>query len=115
MSITASRKFARILQKIGFHVTFSDFQVRNVVGTSSLGFPINLEKMAVSQKEFCNYEPEIFPGLVYRMLEERVVVLVFVTGKIVLTGAKSKELMDNAFRRIYPILFEHRKIFVKDS
>lgn len=34
------------------------------------------------------YEPEIFPGLVYRMLQPKVVILTFVNGKVVITGAK---------------------------
>jgi transcription initiation factor TFIID TATA-box-binding protein len=39
----------------------------------------------------CNYEPEIFPGLIYRMRSPKIVLLIFASGKIVLTGAKKKE------------------------
>lgn len=34
------------------------------------------------------YEPELFPGLIYRMKQPKIVLLIFVSGKIVLTGAK---------------------------
>lgn len=34
------------------------------------------------------YEPELFPGLIYRMMEPKIVLLIFVSGKVVLTGAK---------------------------
>ena len=34
------------------------------------------------------YEPELFPGLIYRMVKPKVVLLIFVSGKVVLTGAK---------------------------
>jgi len=34
------------------------------------------------------YEPELFPGLIYRMVDPKVVLLIFVSGKVVLTGAK---------------------------
>lgn len=34
------------------------------------------------------YEPELFPGLIYRMKEPKVVLLIFVSGKVVLTGAR---------------------------
>ena len=33
------------------------------------------------------YEPELFPGLIYRMKDPKVVLLIFVSGKVVLTGA----------------------------
>lgn len=35
---------------------------------------------------FCSYEPELFPGLIYRMVKPRIVLLIFVSGKVVLTG-----------------------------
>lgn len=35
----------------------------------------------------CSYEPELFPGLIYRMVKPRIVLLIFVSGKVVLTGA----------------------------
>lgn len=34
----------------------------------------------------CSYEPELFPGLIYRMVKPRIVLLIFVSGKVVLTG-----------------------------
>ena len=37
---------------------------------------------------FVQYEPELFPGLIYRMKQPKIVLLIFVSGKIVLTGAK---------------------------
>ncbi len=37
---------------------------------------------------FIQYEPELFPGLIYRMVQPKIVLLIFVSGKIVLTGAK---------------------------
>lgn len=39
------------------------------------------------------YEPELFPGLIYRMKQPKIVLLIFVSGKIVLTGAKVKEII----------------------
>ena len=35
---------------------------------------------------FSSYEPELFPGLIYRMVKPRIVLLIFVSGKVVLTG-----------------------------
>jgi hypothetical protein len=55
------------------------------------------------------YEPEIFPGLIYRMADPKIVLLVFVSGKIVLTGAKVREDIYSAFENIYPMLAQFRK------
>jgi transcription initiation factor TFIID TATA-box-binding protein len=51
-------------------------------------FPIRLEGLASGHALFSSYEPELFPGLIYRMAKPKVVLLIFVSGKIVLTGAK---------------------------
>ena len=105
----AARKLGRIVQKIGFAVKFIDFKVQNIVATSDVRFPIDLEQIALTHGRFCTYEPEIFPGLVYRMLDPKVAVLIFVTGKVVFTGAKTKEDLGEAFEKIYPLLFQARK------
>jgi transcription initiation factor TFIID TATA-box-binding protein len=87
----AARKFARIIQKLGFPSQFKEFKIQNIVGSCDVKFPIRLELLAVRHANFCSYEPELFPGLIYRMLEPKVVLLIFVSGKIVLTGAKEKQ------------------------
>jgi transcription initiation factor TFIID TATA-box-binding protein len=55
------------------------------------------------------YEPELFPGLIYRLANPKVVLLIFVSGKVVLTGAKSLRDLQEGFDRLYYILHEHRK------
>jgi transcription initiation factor TFIID TATA-box-binding protein len=47
-----------------------------------------LEGLADQHSEYSTYEPELFPGLTYRMMNPHVVLLIFVSGKIVITGAK---------------------------
>ena len=101
----ASRKYARIVQKLGFDAKFSEFKIQNIVGSCDVKFPIRLEGLAYSHGQFSSYEPEVcmavvvrltftyppsqlFPGLIYRMIKPKVVLLIFVSGKIVLTGAK---------------------------
>ncbi|KAG6853442.1 hypothetical protein C0991_004367 [Blastosporella zonata] len=86
----ASRKYARIVQKLGFVAKFSEFKIQNIVGSCDVKFPIRLEGLAYSHGQFSSYEPELFPGLIYRMIKPKVVLLIFVSGKIVLTGAKVK-------------------------
>ena len=55
------------------------------------------------------YEPELFPGLIYRMVTPKIVLLIFVSGKVVLTGGKLREEIYEAFERIYPVLLEFKK------
>ena len=67
-------------------------------------FPIRLEGLASRHHMFSSYEPELFPGLIYRMIKPKIVLLIFVSGKIVLTGAKVREEIYQAFEMIYPVL-----------
>jgi len=105
----AARKYARILQKLKFAVSFKEFKVQNMVGSCDVRFPIRLEGLATAHGIFCSYEPELFPGLIYRMQQPKIVLLVFVSGKVVLTGAKKREEIYQAFENIYPVLQEYKK------
>lgn len=105
----ASRKYARIIQKLGFSAKFTDFKIQNIVGSCDVKFPIRLEGLAFSHGTFSSYEPELFPGLIYRMVKPKIVLLIFVSGKIVLTGAKQREEIYQAFEAIYPVLSDFRK------
>ncbi|TID24833.1 TATA-box binding protein [Venturia nashicola] len=105
----ASRKYARIIQKLGFNAQFTDFKIQNIVGSCDVKFPIRLEGLASKHHNFSSYEPELFPGLIYRMMKPKIVLLIFVSGKIVLTGAKVREEIYQAFELIYPVLSDFRK------
>ncbi|KAG8759765.1 TATA-box-binding protein [Serendipita sp. 396] len=105
----ASRKYARIIQKLGFDAKFTEFKIQNIVGSCDVKFPIRLEGLHYGHGKFSSYEPELFPGLIYRMLKPKVVLLIFVSGKIVLTGAKVREEIYTAFNVIYPVLREFKK------
>lgn len=105
----AARKYARIVQKLGFQATFKEFKIQNIVGSCDVKFPIRLEGINYQHGLFCSYEPELFPGLIYRMKHPKIVLLIFVSGKVVLTGAKKREEIYDAFENIYPILQEFRK------
>lgn len=67
----ASRKYARIIQKLGFNSKFTDFKIQNIVGSCDIKFPIRLEGLASRHHNFSSYEPELFPGLIYRMIKVR--------------------------------------------
>ncbi|RXH83812.1 hypothetical protein DVH24_009247 [Malus domestica] len=119
----AARKYARVIQKLGFpakfkvlsrslsntHMLYADFKIQNIVGSCDVKFSIRLEALVVSHCAFSSYEPEIFPGLIYRMKQPKIVLLIFVSGKIVLTGAKARTETYEAFENIYPVLTGFRK------
>ncbi|KAE9553906.1 hypothetical protein FO519_002895 [Halicephalobus sp. NKZ332] len=105
----AARKYARIVQKLGFKAKFTEFKIQNMVGSCDVKFPIQLEGLCITHSQFSAYEPELFPGLIYRMVQPRVVLLIFVSGKVVITGAKYKKDIDEAFKQIYPILKGFKK------
>ena len=105
----ASRIYAKIILKLGFPVKFSEFTVQNIVASCDVKFPIRLEGLANTFLKFCSYEPEMFPGLIFHMLEPKIVLLIFVSGKIVLTGAKKREDIYRAYQKIIPILNQFKK------
>jgi transcription initiation factor TFIID TATA-box-binding protein len=105
----ASRIYAKIILKLNFPVKFSEFKVQNIVASCDAKFPIRLEGLAREYLKFCSYEPEMFPGLIFHMLDPKIVLLIFVSGKIVLTGAKNREDIYKAFDKILPILMKFRK------
>lgn len=109
----ATKKIAYILERIGFQpASYINFKVQNMVGTVDVGFPIRLEGVAFAHPTFSSYEPELFPGLIYRLVQPRVVLLIFVSGKVVITGAKTEEQLVDGLKKVYPVLLEFRKVNV---
>ena len=109
----AAQKFAYIVEKVGFTPKeLIDFKVQNIVGTADVGFPIRLEGLVYAHSAFASYEPELFPGLIYRLVSPRVVFLIFVSGKVVITGAKKEIDLSNALTKLYPVLVEFKKTHV---
>jgi transcription initiation factor TFIID TATA-box-binding protein len=77
------------------------FQVQNIVATADLGGEVNLASVAVSfGLERVEYEPEQFPGLVCRIADPHVVVLLFGSGKLVCTGARRPRDLQRAVEQI---------------
>jgi transcription initiation factor TFIID TATA-box-binding protein len=67
-----------------------DVSINNMVCSYDTGLKINLTKVIVTfNYEKIEYEPEQFPGLVYRISDPKIVVLIFSSGKIILTGGKT--------------------------
>jgi transcription initiation factor TFIID TATA-box-binding protein len=87
-----------------------DLKVVNMVASASLGGRIDLEQ-AVSTLGKAMYEPEQFPGLIYRMDEPKVVILIFASGNLVCTGAKKEQDVYDAVQKLHASLEEQNLIF----
>jgi transcription initiation factor TFIID TATA-box-binding protein len=82
-----------------------EIQIQNIVASAGLGGHIDLEKTTYSLKRTM-YEPEQFPGLIYRMDDPKVVILIFTTGKLVVTGAKKEAEVPRAVAKLKETLEE---------
>jgi transcription initiation factor TFIID TATA-box-binding protein len=81
--------------------------VQNIVTSADLGSRINLNKIAMSfNLDKIEYEPEQFPGLVYRLDDPKVVVLLFGSGKLIITGGKVAMDAERAVKKIYKDLLD---------
>jgi transcription initiation factor TFIID TATA-box-binding protein len=87
-----------------------DLKVVNIVASASLGGKVDLEK-AVTTLRKAMYEPEQFPGLIYRMDEPKVVILIFASGSLVVTGAKKEQDVYVAVHKLHGSLEEQNLIF----
>ena len=88
-------KAIKNIKKAGIKVANPDITIQNIVASGDLHTNIDLN-MAAIVMENVMYEPEVFPGLIYRMIEPKTVFLIFSTGKIVCTGAKNSEIVREA-------------------
>ena len=82
-----------------------EIQIQNMVASAGLGGHIDLEKVTYSLKRTM-YEPEQFPGLIYRMEDPKVVILIFSTGKLVCTGAKKETEVHRSIAKLQETLEE---------
>jgi transcription initiation factor TFIID TATA-box-binding protein len=84
------------------------YKIQNIVTSADLATPINLNKIAVGfNLDRIEYEPEQFPGLVYRLEDPKVVVLLFGSGKLIITGGKEPE---DAKRAVIKILMDLKSL-----
>ena len=94
---TAEDAFLDLLDEIDVNVPKYEFEHVTSVFMDDIDRDVNLSALAVSLGlESIEYEPEQFPGLVCRPEEFECVLLVFCSGKVVITGGKSKKGAENA-------------------
>ncbi len=77
----------------------SDVKIQNMVASTCVDKKIDLNKIAF-ELEGTEYEPEQFPGLVYRLDDPKVVFLIFQSGKVICTGAKNPEMIEKSIIKL---------------
>ena len=83
------KQIVKNIEKIGIKILIQPrVKVQNMVASGSIGMDLNLNSLAM-ELENTEYEPEQFPGLVFRMTEPKVTFLLFTSGKVICTGARS--------------------------
>ncbi|MFX1449241.1 MAG: TATA-box-binding protein [Promethearchaeota archaeon] len=95
-----TEKVLKVIKKYGAKVTSEpEIKIQNIVASGDLNLRLNLDLMSISL-ERALYEPEVFPGLIYRMQVPKVVFLIFASGKIVCVGAKSETDVQQAVQQL---------------
>jgi len=87
--------------------------IQNIVASANLHGKIDLET-AADIMDNVMYEPEQFPGLIFRMGEPKVVMLLFASGKLVCTGAKHEDMVREAVEKLHGILEDYDLIYYED-
>jgi len=87
-----------------------ELKIQNIVASANLGGMIDLEQAAFTLGKTM-YEPEQFPGLIYRMDDPKVVILLFASGKLVCTGAKKEEDVYAAVEKLHRRLEREELIY----
>ena len=103
------KKIIKVLEKIGIKIKIEPkINVQNIVASGSIGMYLNLNTLAMKLPN-TEYEPEQFPGLVYKLPGGKATFLLFSNGKIVCTGTKSQEEVHQSIEKLVKILKKVKK------
>ena len=96
----AVAKIIQNIEKIGVKITVKPvIKVQNMVASGNINMDLNLNALAM-ELENTEYEPEQFPGLVYKLPGTRATFLLFSNGKIVCTGTRSEAKLNEAVDKL---------------
>ncbi|MFQ5836337.1 MAG: TATA-box-binding protein [Candidatus Bathyarchaeia archaeon] len=113
--VRALKKVVRTLSEGGIIINGKlEIGIKNIVATADVGGKVDLLRLYESEKSMrgrISYEPEQFPGLIYRMNNPKVVILIFTSGKLVCTGARKEEDVHQAVDKLHQKLEENNLIF----
>jgi transcription initiation factor TFIID TATA-box-binding protein len=94
------REVIKQLRKINVRITtVPKITVQNIVASGSINMNLNLNYLAL-ELENTEYEPEQFPGLVYKLVNPTATFLLFSNGKLVCTGTKNREQLEDSMNQL---------------
>ena len=103
------KKIIENIEKIKIKIKIEpQIKVQNIVASGSTGLDLNLNELAI-KLENTEYEPEQFPGLVYKLPGTRATFLLFSNGKIVCTGTRSESKLREAVDKLVKVLQKRKK------
>ena len=103
------KKIIKSLEKINVKITVEPkINVQNIVASGSVGMELNLNTLAM-KLDNTEYEPEQFPGLVYKLPDAEATFLLFSNGKVVCTGTKSEDEVHKALDKLIENLKKVKK------
>jgi len=97
----AARKYTRIFQTYGIPVMFKNFEIQNVVASADVGFSIRLQGIADKYGLYVAFNNDLFPGLIFRSINPKLVFLIFCSGRIVITGARNVNDIKATYEMLY--------------
>lgn len=101
----AVSQLLQVLADIGFETSDVEFEEKTAVFMDEVNQKLNLETLAIHLGlEYTEYEPEQFPGLVYRSPEVEATLLIFSSGKVLVVGTAEEEVAHTALQSLYEIL-----------
>jgi transcription initiation factor TFIID TATA-box-binding protein len=121
----AGKLYARDIKKnLEINVKFKNFKIINIASACDVKFHVKLNllnaKLAYKlskknlEQHIC-YEPENFPGLIYHMINPKLCLTIFNTGKINFVGAKNRDDIYKALKNIYPLVKKYKNEIVTDE
>ena len=93
---------SKIIRDAGFKAKVRKFKVHNFVASWDMSTRIRLEDFARANKPHSSYEPELFPGCIYTL--EKTKILIFMSGKVFMTGIKNESDVGKIYNHIVPKL-----------
>ena len=97
-------KYSQFLINIGYPIIINNFTVENIVAYFKFEYDLNIEKINENYKNECKYIPELFSGLIFKKKKSNIIFLIFTSGIIIITGAKSRKEIIDSYEYILYIL-----------
>ncbi|KAI9914516.1 hypothetical protein PsorP6_007622 [Peronosclerospora sorghi] len=118
---TVDLKMLLDLKIIALHDRNAEYNLKNALVTPLYWIALQIvitggiseESCRLASRKFTRviqYEPELFLGLIYKLVEPKLTLLIFVSGKIVLCGARDPSHLYQAIEKMYPVLLQYRKM-----